>query len=387
MNDFVAYLSASPPLMLLVTLAVGVAGGLLGMKLKLPAGALVGALLASMLFSVSTGIAFVPAWLKNVSMMVAGAAIAVDLDAEKVRRLRHSIGPALFILVGMLAINLILGITIWKCSDVDLMTAMFATTAGGISDMPLIGEPLGADVPTVSLLQLLRLISALIVLPMLLTRTVKAHQSRHQAAAAQIAAAEVWQEEVKVEGELDSDQPLPQPAAPAIPAAPPKGNKELAWTVAAALAAGTIGQRTGLPAGCMLFAMAAVAILNIATNRMKLTPRVKHIAQLISGSYLGSCFTPDDLRQVGGLILPALISVVGYTVLSILLGRLVCRLFHVEETTAYFATTPAGVADMALIASDLGGEGADVALFQMTRLIGVLWIAPWMCQFVVWLLA
>ena len=129
MNDFVAYLSASPPLMLLVTLAVGVAGGLLGMKLKLPAGALVGALLASMLFSVSTGIAFVPAWLKNVSMMVAGAAIAVDLDAEKVRRLRHSIGPALFILVGMLAINLILGITIWKCSDVDLMTAMFATTA------------------------------------------------------------------------------------------------------------------------------------------------------------------------------------------------------------------------------------------------------------------
>jgi uncharacterized membrane protein AbrB (regulator of aidB expression) len=66
--------------------------------------------------------------------------------------------PALIMLGTFLVLNLAAGFLINLISIIDLLTALLCAVPGGVTDIPIIAEDMGADTSKVALLQLARYI-------------------------------------------------------------------------------------------------------------------------------------------------------------------------------------------------------------------------------------
>jgi membrane AbrB-like protein len=151
-----------------LTAAVAIGGGLLGHYLKIPAGAMIGSMLAAALYNIITKQAAVPRYLPLVLQIAAGAMIGARMTRENILSLKDMVIPALIIVFGVVIINFTIGLLITKFSSLDLATSLFASAPGGMTEMTLAANAMGADTPKVALLQLLRLISVITLLPVLL---------------------------------------------------------------------------------------------------------------------------------------------------------------------------------------------------------------------------
>lgn len=150
------------------TLIVAGIGGLIGIKLKVPAGAFVGAMLAVAAFNISTGRGHIPPNFKLVAQMVVGGIIGLNFTLESVKGLKDLIFPALVLMFGLMAFSILLGFIISKTTGLDLTTALFSSAPGGLADMTIISEAYGAETPKVALLHLVRLVTVITILPLVI---------------------------------------------------------------------------------------------------------------------------------------------------------------------------------------------------------------------------
>ncbi len=153
---------------ILVTLIIAFIGGLIGIKLRIPAGALVGAMVLVAIYNIFNGKADIPANFRLVAQVIVGGLIGLNFTKESVYGLRDLIGPALVLAVGLVVSCVMLGFLISKLTGVDLITAMFSCAPGGIADMTLISEAYGANISKVALLHFVRLITVITILPLII---------------------------------------------------------------------------------------------------------------------------------------------------------------------------------------------------------------------------
>ncbi len=148
-------------------------------------------------------------------------------------------------------------------------------------------------------------------------------------------------------------------------------------TLAVATAAGLLFQKLRIPAGGLLGALLAVAALNITTHQAVFYEEFKLPLQIMAGAMIGGKISREDLRTMRTLIKPVLILVGSMIVLNLVFGGAILLTTDFDIPTALFASAPGGVADMALIASDLNADTTIVALLQLLRvLIVVLFFPP-----------
>lgn len=156
MQDFFSFL------LIAVT---GTFGGLLGLRYRLPAGAMLGALLAVVILH-----AFLPnlpsidpqarIWLQ----IVVGAALGSRANPQSLRRLRQALPAAAWMVSGTL---LGVGVGTFVISSAlrpGIGEAILAGTPGGMPEMVLLASALGLDVNTVLSIQLTRVTLSLFVL-------------------------------------------------------------------------------------------------------------------------------------------------------------------------------------------------------------------------------
>jgi len=148
-------------------IAAGI-GGYLGVKLKIPAGALVGAMVFVAVYNIYTGQGYIPKNFKIIAQIVVGAMIGLNFTIEAVAELKNLVFPALILVFGLTFFSLILGVIISKLTGLDLVTALFSSSPGGLTDMSLIAEAYGAETDKVALLHLMRLITVITVLPIMI---------------------------------------------------------------------------------------------------------------------------------------------------------------------------------------------------------------------------
>ncbi|WP_053954939.1 AbrB family transcriptional regulator [Inediibacterium massiliense] len=161
---------------ILYTLVIAVIGGLIGIKLKIPAGALVGAMIAVAIYNIYTGKGYIPIKFKIIAQMVVGGMIGLNFTMDIVKGMKELILPAFILVIGMTIFSIGLGFLISKFTGLDIVTALFSCAPGGITDMTLISEAYGAQTPKVAILHLMRLISVITILPMIIKRFVQAVQ-------------------------------------------------------------------------------------------------------------------------------------------------------------------------------------------------------------------
>jgi membrane AbrB-like protein len=151
------------PVLLLI--AAGAAGAYLGLRLRLPAGALLGALIAVLaLHTLMPVLPSINPVVRRWVQVLVGTALGSRVSRETLGRLRQAL-PVAVLVVAATVMGTLAGATVvgW-IMDVDRGTALLASTPGGMPEMVLMADALGRSVPTVVLIQLIRNVLTLIIL-------------------------------------------------------------------------------------------------------------------------------------------------------------------------------------------------------------------------------
>lgn len=331
---------------LLITFLVGLACGFLFYKLGVPGGMMVGSIVGVSALSILSGVASMPAEAKLAAQCMAGAFIACSVEQSDIKNLPKVLRPALVLLGAMLCLNLILGMLIWLCSPLDMITSFMCAVPGGMSDTPLIAADLGADAAKVAVLQFVRMSAGIGIFPSLIARLTK-------------------NEPAEPKGDADAAKRVNSGSAASF-----------LQTIAVAAACGVLGKYLGVPAGALVFSMLGVIALKMLFGKAYLPLWAKRLAQVLSGSYIGCGITRADILELRFLLLPAVILLAGYFINSIITGRLLKRLFAMPLKTAMLTATPAGATDMALISADLGVDSKELIEMQIIRMIVVISVFP-----------
>lgn len=336
---------------ILLTLIVAFCFGSVFSKLKVKGGMLIGAIIGVASFSVVFDIATALPFSKLIAQVIAGAFIGASLKKEDVK-LIPSIIAALVIMFGVYLVqNIVLGYVIVRGTDFDLATTLLSIVPGGMSTIPLIAEDFGANASYVAIMQFVRMISTITLYPIIIDRFTKT---------------EFNSEEIIAETKVKESSVT-----------------RTALSLVVAFIGGGIGFYLGIPAGVMIFSMLFVGATQIATGKVEMDSKVKKLAQLLSGTYIGSMFTSRDLAMLTQLIVPIIILLIGYLISTVVIAFLYRRILKMTLRESLLSAMPAGASDIALISNDLGVFESKVIVIQVLRLIVVILVYPIIIAFLI----
>lgn len=336
---------------LLWTLFFGLLGGWVGYRLRLPAGALIGAIASVALFNLVTESAYFPLEVKILSQALSGAYIGAGVTRSDVLELKTIVRPALILVVGMCLFNIAVSLFLARFTPIDLVTCLFATAPGGITDMSLIATDMGGNPATVASVQLLRIVTVIGVTPHMLRFCLNYFS--------------------KPEDRVAGGSQAPQGRSVGM-----KSRANLFLTLTVALATGAVGYVSGFPAGTMVFSMASIAGLNIAAGRAYMPIRLRLLAQALSGTLIGMRFTMRDVWLLLESFWPLVVVLAGFLVMNVVLGVLIYKTSRLTLSTSLFASAAGGMSDLALIAAEMGGDAPKVVALQLVRLVSVIAFYP-----------
>ncbi|MDP2873619.1 MAG: AbrB family transcriptional regulator [Bacillota bacterium] len=152
------------------TLLLAAAGGLALNAVGFPAGGLVGAMIA-------VGIGRVLEWdcagfpgdVRSIAQVGLGAIIGLSFSSEMVSSIARMALPVALLSVALFTNGCLLAVIIHRLTGWDIRTCLVATSAGGVTQMSIVADDMGADPVTVTLLHVVRIITIVAVLPPVLT--------------------------------------------------------------------------------------------------------------------------------------------------------------------------------------------------------------------------
>ena len=344
-------------LYMLLTIIIGGVFGYILFKLNVPGGLLIGSMVGGAALNIGFAAAYMPSGSKVLIQIVAGAFIGCSMEKSDVKRLPKIIKPAGIMLAALLILNLGAGFLIYAVSPLDLLTSFMSVVPGGIADTPIIAADMGADGPKVAVMQLVRQILGIGVFPALIY---------------------LWDKKRK-DGITENENANRDKR---------RKSKTKSWqafivTLAVASVFGMLGKMSGLPSATFVFPIISVLVLKLMFDFAYIPKWAKRCAQVLSGCYLGSTVTMNDVLDMRYLIVPLIIIIVGYMLNCFITGGIISKTCGFTRKEGMLITTPAGASDMALISADLGVENTDVVILQVVRAVVVMSLFPQIIGFIV----
>ncbi|QYR54725.1 AbrB family transcriptional regulator [Fusobacterium hwasookii] len=152
----------------LFTIIVGIIGGIIGYFSHLPAGTMSCSMALVAYFNVKTHKAYMPLTLRKIIQSFGGALIGAKVTLSDVIALKDLILPIILIVIGFCLMNILVGFFLYKTTKFSLSTALLSASPGGMSDISLMAEDLGANGPQVASMQFLRAIFIVGVYPIII---------------------------------------------------------------------------------------------------------------------------------------------------------------------------------------------------------------------------
>lgn len=150
------------------TVLVGGTSGLLGYSSGLPAMALIASMLGVALQNIVFKNAYLPKQVKNIVQLFAGIMIGQTITVESIESMKTLIVPTLLMGVVYISMTFLLGTLLYKTTNLDFPTALFACCPGGATDIVLICEEFGANSVVVSMIQYPRVFVVIAFYPMII---------------------------------------------------------------------------------------------------------------------------------------------------------------------------------------------------------------------------
>ncbi len=331
---------------ILYTLAAAALFGWALDRLRVPGGMMIGAVIGACGFNMLSAGAQMPPEAKVAAQIVAGAFIGAGIERGDLKQMKAILQAAGIVIGSLFLINLTAAFLIRATGPVDLLTALFSSAPGGLSDIPIIAADMGADAGQVLALQLVRFVMGIAIFPSLIARFIPGEEEGAQACG-------------------------PAKRKPGV-----SGLADSLLTLAVAAAFGLLGRASPVPGGTMAFATLGAIIFKLLYPKAWLGRPVRKAAQLLSGAYVGAGIGMEQLIQLKHLALPAVMLLLCYSAGAVLIALLLQRLRIFDRREAFLAATPAGASDMALISADLGVHNVKLILLQVMRLITVILVFP-----------
>jgi membrane AbrB-like protein len=334
----------------LIDLAVVVAGAvLLSLALAVlgaPSPTLFGGLVAGLVRALaSRGRVTVPARATAAAQAVIGVTVGALVDPETLGAVASNWLPVLLVTLATLALSLAAGLLLRLQRGISPVTSAFSMIAGGASGIIAMARELGADERMVAVLQYLRVLLIVALMPVVATVAYGA----------------------PVSGDVAGSAPAGPGWAPG-----------LLFTVGCAVVGLVAGRLVRLPMAILLgpmVAAAAVELTGLGAGTQVPGP-VADAAFLVIGLQVGLSFTRESLRTIGRALPMALVAIVGLIVASAGLGAVLAATTGASALDGYLATTPGGLYAVLATASGSGADVTFVLAVQVLRLVVMLLSAP-----------
>jgi hypothetical protein len=327
-------------------LAVGVLGTVLLDRLGLPSPALFGGLVAGLVRALAVpDPGSVPRPVGTGALAVVGVAIGALVDPTTLGEVADAWLPVLLVVVATLALSVVAGLLLRLRPGISPMTGAFSMIAGGAAGITGMARELGADERMVAVLQYLRVLLIVSLMPVAATLVFGA-----------------------APGGGAEEEP---PGSPGWPAG-------LLFTAGCGVLGLASGRLLRVPAAAVLGPMgvAAAATLGGLVPGAAVPSALADAAFLVIGLRVGLSFTRASLRTIGGAAPFALAITLGLIVACAGLGVVLAAATGATALDAYLATTPGGLTAVLAVATDSGADATFVLAVQVARLLVMVLSAP-----------
>jgi len=363
---------------LAVTLLVALTGGIIGYKLKLPAGAMLGAMFFVVIFNLATEKGYFYSDIRVGVQILSGVMIGSRIGKKDILELKQIILPMVILLISMVILNITFGMAIYRFSDLDVATSLFATAPGGLSDMALISEELGANPAYVGLLQLFRILTLFTFFPSLFKKIVISYRNKKG---------------IVVETDASAATDTASPAAAGTGETKKiAGIKEkllsqnmlrLYLLIAIGSIAGLFLRYLNVTAGAMVGSMIVSAVFCVFKGKIDFPANLRVVMQSLSGAYLGTQLNRQNIMQTRELVVPLLIMFVGIFMFVFAVSFFMHKVTGLDLAVCLLSSTPGGVSEMSLLSEDLGADTPKIAIMQTVRLFSVILTFPAMLSVII----
>jgi uncharacterized protein len=328
---------------LAATLGVAAAGGAGFAALGLPAAWLTGAMLATAAGALAGLPVGLPPGLRDLAFLLLGVSMGSTVTPETLDMMRAWPGSIALLVVSVVTTLAVSSFYLERVSGWDRVTARFASIPGALSSVLVLAALSPADLPRVVLAQTIRIFTLVALTPPLLV--VFAGEGAETLAAAA------------------------GPAAPAIATA----GGVLALLFAGAVAGAAL-ERLGVPAGVLVGAMLASALLHVTGLVHGRPPPLLVI--VATGVLIGARFRGTSLDTVRRTVPGAVSSVLLALAVSAAIAAVGARLLGLPFGQLWIAYAPGGVEAMAAMALALGLDPAFVGAHHILRILGLTAAVP-----------
>jgi uncharacterized protein len=325
------------------TLAIGaVGGGLLGLA-KFPAGWLSGAIIAVAIAALARRPVRVPMLLGQAANIVLGISLGASVTPDSVARMASWPASLAVLALAMACGSAAVVFYLCKMHDWDVLSALFASSPGGLSQALAMAAETGSDLRSVAMVQAMRVLVLSAGLPLCFAAF-----------------------------GITGSRPMLNAAV-----ATAASMEELALLVVAATLGALVAYRLRLPGGLLVGAMAVSGVLH-ATGLVKVNLPLPAaiVAFIVMGSIIGARFAGTDIWLLRRL------TVVGLGALAV--GTAVASVFAVAASVllslpvgdVVMAFAPGALEAMTTLAFALNLDPAYVGTHHIARLIFVSLVVP-----------
>lgn len=315
--------------------------GLLGLPLPW----MLGALCASAAASIGGFDWALPASARNLARPVIGVLAGSAFTAEIAGGLLHHWQVMPVLLAFLLATPFLGRAFFVRLCGFDRVTAFFASTMGGLSELTLLGGHHGGDMRRLVLVHAVRVIAVVFLVPFA----------------------------VRFLFDLDpSVGPMPV-HAPALAAA------DWLILIACGVLGTAIGWKMRIPSGAMIVPLLLSAACHIAGLTVAAPPGwLVAGMQVLIGCIVGARFAGIRLRDFHLTILQSLAWTALLLIAALMLAFMVSGFVEVPREALLLAFAPGGIAEMTTVAFAIGTDVAFVVTCHVLRVTFLVLAAPWL---------
>ncbi|OIU70234.1 AbrB family transcriptional regulator [Rossellomorea aquimaris] len=337
---------------IVTTFLIGLAGGGLFTLLHVPLSWMLGSMVSVFAFQKWTAIHLKwPPVLRDFGLVIVGYAIGRSFSMKTLIEIGTQLPSMLTMTLAVILISMILAYFTTKLTGINLPSTITGSIPGGLSQMVVLGEELkNIDLTVVTILQVVRLLSVIFVVPFLVFSPLLAGHAPSPAGGAGSAAALDW--------------------------------GIVLFLVIAGLSA-FAAKKIHLPTAAMLGPIMAVGGLVIAGLDVPAMPGVLIIlAQLCLGIYFSFMLDFSSAKGLSKFVPLSVITSLCLLVSCVGLSFILSKWHDISFLTAFISLAPGGMAEMAIVGQSVNADLSIITGYHLFRILFILFIIPF---FLKWL--
>jgi len=327
-------------LVLTVTVVASAVFELLGVPSAVMFGSLLGGIVHAL--TSSTDLRLPPSSFRLGQALI-GVVVGSTISLDALTAMGDDVVSIALVTVGTILISLAAGALLSLRSDVSRVTGAFAMIAGGASGVVAVARDLGADDRVVTVVQYLRVLLVLVMMPVITAVVFHPHHAGRGLATAHTGL-----------------------------------GRDLAYVAISLVLGMALARLVPVTTSILLAPLAVAAVLASSgwLGAVAVPAPLQWLGFALIGVQVGLRFTRASLASITRMLPVVLLLMVGMIVATALMGSLLALLTPVDGLTAYLATTPGGLFAVLATAADAGSDTTFVMAVQLIRLLVILAFTP-----------